>query len=150
MDFDYVDHFKILKSARSAVFAGRQVDGRAKHFFEISDIYPYFGVPWKQRHIHKNDYGVVKIEEDSDHKGRKIARITLKRADDVTRLRDSYTMTYDSKEPFHNRVKIDIKMKSGFAVADENIKGLCRGCHSGDGKRGVGYHKIHSSLMNTW
>lgn len=144
MKFDYVDHFKILKSARSVVFAGREVDGKKKHFFEVSDVYPYLGVPWKQRNIHKSDYGVVRIKEDHDHMGRRIARITVKRADDVTRIRDSYTMTYESKELFHDRVKIDLQIKTGFELPDGLIKGKCVGCG------GKSYHKIHSSVLTTW
>lgn len=144
MKFDCVDHFKILKSARSVVFAGREIGGKEKHFFEVSDVLPYFGVPWKQRNIHKRDYGVLDIGEHHDHLGRQIAKITVKRADDVTRMRDSYTMTYESKELFHDRVKIDLQIKSGFELPTDLIKGKCLGCG------GKGYHKIHSSMLRTW
>ena len=111
MNFNLVHHFKIERTARSVVFTGRQIDGREKHYFLITDHFPYFGVPWRERDTHKGHYSIVSVRSDNDIYGNKLARITVKRADDVATLRDDYTKTYEAAVLFHNRVKIDLKIK---------------------------------------
>lgn len=136
MDFDLVDHFKIATSARTAVFTGREVDGNAKHHFAIGDFLPYFGVPYDERNRDKGHYSVVRIGEGRDIYQNKLGIIYVKRSRDVEVLRDNYSMTYESKILFHDRVKIDRGIKVGFTVMDHHINGRCFSCG------GAGYHKI--------
>ncbi len=143
MKFDLVDYFNILKSPRSVVFVGRSQDDNSKHFFMMSDMYPYFGVPHDEKHIHDGHRSVIKMETTHDITGKKITKIYVRRADDVTNLRDDYTMTYESNVLFHDRVKIDLGIKSGFEVPDDRIHLKCFGCG------GYKYHEIHSTYITS-
>lgn len=149
MRFDLVDHYKILKSARSVILVGREEgqNGRIKHYFIVKDHYPYFGVPWDERNLIEDEYGVIKVEENHNIKGKKIAKITVKRADDVPILRDRFSTTYESNVLFHHRVKIDLKIRSGFEVPDSRITGACFGCQRGSQST---YHEIPSNIITGW
>ena len=139
MKFDLVDHYKIRKSARSVVFVGRESEGKAKHFFIIKDFYPYMGVPWEEAYKVDNEYGVIRVEESRNIYGKKIAKIIVKRADDVPILRDRFTTTYESNVLFHHRVKIDLNIKSVFEIDDNKIRGSCFGCQR---RSRAQYHNI--------
>jgi len=144
MKFDLVDYYKIETSARTAVFTGRQVNGDAKHHFAIGDFLPYFGVPWSERNRDIGHYSIIRIGEGRDIYQNKIALIYVKRARDVSLLRDNYSMTYESKILFHDRVKIDREIRTGFTVKDHHIHGTCFSCG------GSKYHKISHAEIIGW
>ncbi len=144
MDFDLVSHHKLPRSARSVIFTGRQVDGDAKHHFLVEDYLPYFGVPHDERHRHTNNYNVVRVGEGHDIYQNKIGIIYVKRSGDVTILRDEYSCTYEAKILFHERVRIDKGIKSGFTVPDQHIRGKCFSCE------GRLYHKISHLNIQGW
>lgn len=147
MRFDLVDNFKIPRSTRSVVFVGReQVEIGAKHFFLINNIYPYFGVPYGEELHIEHDNAVMHIEYTTDITGQhKVAKIHVNGTDDVVRLRDEFTTTYESNILYHERVKIDMGIKSGFEIPDAKIRGKCFGC------KGIEYHHIHSDdFVEVW
>ena len=144
MDFDLINHFKLPRSARSVVFTGREVDGTAKHHFLIVDFLPYFGVPYTERMRHRNNYNVVRVGEGHDIYRNKIGIIYVKRSGDVSILRDDYSRTYEAKILFHERVRIDLNIKSGFNVPDRFITGQCFSCS------GRLYHKTRHSIVTGW
>lgn len=144
MRFELVDHFKIERSARSVVFVGRQQDGKQKHYFHVSDFYPYFGVLWDERHRLADEYALVDILESHDIYGDKIAKVLVKRADDVPILRDRFLRSFEDNILFHDRVKIDLNIRSGFEIDDEHITGQCWGCEP---RTTIKWHDISHKLV---
>ena len=146
MDFLYVDHYKLLKSARSVIFTGRSNDDRKeKHHFLVSDFYPYFAVPWRERNTHRNHSYVVSITSGHDIHQNKVAIIKVKRADHVPVLRDDYYEVLEAKILFHDRVRIDLGIKSGFTISDNKFNdGVCFSCGN------KGYHKISHQVVKGW
>ena len=151
MKFRLINYFKLDRSAKSVVFVGRDIDTRKKHYFLVDDFYPYFGVPWEERNTHKDHYSIVKIDSSNDIYGNKIAKITVKRADNVPMMTPDYSMTYESKTLFHDRVKIDLDIKAGFIIPDEHIKGLCfaRQC-MGNKRLRRPYHSVSHQVIEGW
>lgn len=144
MIFELVDHYKIEKSARSVIFVGRQRDGREKHYFHVDNFYPYFGVPWDERYKVADEYSLVDIEESHDIYGNKIAKIIVKRADNVAYLRDRFLQTYEDNILFHDRVKIDLNIRSGFEIDDKHIVSTCWGCKP---RTAIKYHDISHKFI---
>lgn len=147
MKFQLVNYFTLYKSARSVVFVGRSTETKQKHYFLIEDFYPYFGVPYEERETHKDNYSILKIEDSYDVYGNKLAKITVKRADDIPLLKTAYSKTYESKTLFHERVKIDLQIKGGFTIPENHIdkeKCFAKSC------QGLNYHKISYKQMKGW
>jgi hypothetical protein len=146
MEFLYVDHYKIFKSARSVVLTGRSTDNdRSKHHFLINNFYPYFGVPWDERDTHKTNTAVVSITPSYDIHQNKIAIIKVKRADHVSILRDDYIQVLEAKILFHDRLRIDLGIKSKFTVPDKYFSDTkCFSCG------GAKYHRIPYEEIKGW
>lgn len=147
MDFQLVTYFSVFRSARSVIFVGRSTETNEKHYFIVDDFYPYFGVPYEEKDIHKGHYSVVNIQDSYDIYGNKIAKITVKRTEDVALLKTSYTTSYESKTLFHERVKIDLEIKGGFTVPDNYInreKCFAKSCG------GKTYHAISYKKITGW